>query len=338
MKLYCGIDLHSNNVFMAVLDESDRMVLRCRLPNDLSVILATLEPHRAGLVGIVVESTFNWYWLVDGLLEAGHCVHLANTTAIQKYSGLKHADDKSDARWLAEMLKLGILPTGHIYPKKQRALRDLLRKRTRLVQQRTSNILSLQNLFQRNTAHRFTTPALMTLDTEEIGRQIEDPNVVLSMDSTLQVMKCLEQQIHRLEREILRQARPHPAFKPLKSVCGVGDILGQTILLETGEIDRFASVGNYASYCRSVGSRHLSNGKTKGKGNAKNGNRYLAWAFVEAANFAIRYYPEIKSFYQRKAARTHRIVALKTVAHKLARASYYVMRDLEPFELKRSFG
>jgi len=142
MKLYCGIDLHSTNVFMAVLDESDRMVLRCRLPNDLSVILATLEPHRAGLAGIVVESTFNWYWLVDGLMAAGHRVHLVNPGAMQPYSGLKHVDDGSDARWLAHMLRIGLLPEGYIYPREQRGLRDLLRRRMWLVQQRTATVLS----------------------------------------------------------------------------------------------------------------------------------------------------------------------------------------------------
>ena len=328
MRLYCGIDLHSNNAFVVVIDERDTVVYRHRLPNELAGILLALAPYQSELEGVVVESTFNWYWLVDGLMGAGYRVHLANTTAIQQYNGLKHTDDSSDARWLARMLRMRIVPTGYIYPKEQRALRDLLRKRIRLVQQRTANILSLQNLFQRNTGRRFTTSTLMALDIVEIRNRVEDPNLVLAMDSTLQVMGCLDQEVKRLEREILRQTRPHPAFKPLKSVSGIGDVLAQTILLETGEISRFQTVGDYASYSRCVGSRHLSNGKIKGKGNTKNGNRYLAWAFVEAANFAIRYYPEIKRFYQRKAARTHRIVALKTVAHKLARASYYVMRDL----------
>jgi transposase len=230
------------------------------------------------------------------------------------------------------------LPTGYIYPREQRALRDLLRKRISLVQLRTSTKLSLQNLSQRNLGRRFSGPELRSLTTEGIEDRLDDPNLVLAMDSTLQVTECLDQEIRRLELEILRQTRSHPAFGPLKSVSGVGSILAQTILLETGEIGRFPSAGNYASYCRCVGSQRLTNHKLKGRGNTKNGNRYLAWAYVEAANFAIRYYPEIKAYYQRKAARTHRIVALKTVAHKLARASYYVMRNLEPFELKRAFG
>jgi len=86
-------------------------------------------------------------------------------------------------------------------------------------------------------------------------------------------------------------------------------VLGLTIMLETGEIGRFAQVGHYASYCRCVGSERPSNGKRKGRGNTKNGNRYLAWAHVEAANFAVRYNAAIKRYYQRKRARTNGIVA-----------------------------
>ncbi len=119
---------------------------------------------------------------------------------------------------------------------------------------------------------------------------------------------------------------------------GIGDILGLTIALETGDIGRFAKVGNYASYCRCVGSEWLSNGTRKGRGNTKNGNKWLAWAYVEASHFAVRFSPEAKRYSQRKAAKTNRIVATKAVAHKLARACFYVIRDGTPFERKRCFG
>jgi transposase len=135
VKLYTAADLHSNNHFLSIIDEQDRRVLEKRLPNDLSVTLKVLEPYRADIVGIAVESTFNWYWLVDGLMEAGYPVMLVNTSKVKQYEGLKHTDDKHDAFWLAHLMRLGILPTGYIYPKEQRAVRDLLRERRRLVQQ-----------------------------------------------------------------------------------------------------------------------------------------------------------------------------------------------------------
>jgi len=150
MKLYGGIDLHSNNSVIALLDEEDRPVYRRRLGNDLDMILSALAPHQAAIEGLVVESTYNWYWLVDLLMAKGYEVHLANPAAIQKYKGLKHADDRHDANWLAEMLRLNILPEGYIYPKEERALRDLLRKRGHLVRLRTSLIISLQHIITRN--------------------------------------------------------------------------------------------------------------------------------------------------------------------------------------------
>jgi len=100
---------------------------------------------------VVVESTSNWYWLVDGLMEADYRVHLANPAAIQQYSGLKYTNDHADARWLAHLLRLGVLPEGSISPKAARAVRDVLRKRAHLVRQHTSNVLSLHNIIVRNT-------------------------------------------------------------------------------------------------------------------------------------------------------------------------------------------
>jgi len=128
------------------------------------------------------------------------------------------------------------------------------------------------------------------------------------------------------------------ALRSLRSIPGIGAILGSTIALETGDIGRFGSVGDYASYCRMVDSKRLSNGKRKGRGNTKCGNRYLCWAFIEAANFALRHSAEIRRWYERKKAKKLRVVALKAVAHKLARASYYLMRDGGEFDVKRAFG
>jgi hypothetical protein len=141
MKLYGGIDLHSNNNVIALLDEVDEVVYQRRLGNDLSYILSRLAPYKETIQELAVESTFNWYWLVDGLMEAGYKVYLVNTAAVKRYEGLKYSDDHSDARWLAHLLRLGILPEGYIYPKEGRAVRDLLRKRGQLVQLRTTNIL-----------------------------------------------------------------------------------------------------------------------------------------------------------------------------------------------------
>ena len=337
MKLYGGMDLHSTNVVTQLIDEGDKVLYRKKQSCDLDQILKGLEPFKDNIEGIAVESTYNWYWLVDGLMAAGYRVHLVNTAAVKQYEGLKYTDDDSDAFWLAHLLRLGILPTGHIYPKESRGVRDLLRKRGQLVRQRTAHILSIENLYARNSGDRLSCNAIKCLTEEQIQQLFADPNVALAIDSNRILMNALDQQIKVLEQALLKQTKLNPRYRKLLTIDGVGEVLALTITLETGDIGRFAQVGNFTSYCRCVGSEKLSNGKKKGQGNSKNGNKYLAWAFVEAANFAIRFNEQAKRFYQRKAAKRNRVVALKAVAHKLARASYYVMRDQVPFDSTKLF-
>jgi transposase len=338
MSLYCGIDLHANNSYVVVSDPDDVVVLGQRYPNDLGRILGALEPYREEVAGVAVESTFNWYWLVDGLRESGHTVHLVNPLAAQQYQGLKYADDRSDARWLAKMLRLGILPTGWICPPEERGVRDLLRKRMQLVRQRVANRLSLRNVLERTTARRLSSNALERLSEEDLSGWIEDEHVRLSMTATQAVIGTLEEQIERLEGAVLKQARQGPVFSVLQTIPGVGPILASTIQYETGDLGRFSGVGHYASYCRLVRSEHLSNHRRKGQGLRKNGNAYLSWAYHEAAHFAVRYQPSARRWHERKLSKTCPLVAIRALAHKLARAAYFMMRDQAPYEPARLFG
>jgi len=181
MKVYGGIDLHSNNSVIALLDEEDKVVYRRRLPNDLQIVLSELAPYGKAIEGLVVESTYNWYWLVDGLMEAGYRLHLANTAAIVQYEGRKYADDDSDACWLAKLLRLGLLPEGYIYPKEERPVRDLLRKRSQLVHQRTSNLQSVQNLMARNRGRSLSANSIKRLTYEEVDRLLPDADLALAV-------------------------------------------------------------------------------------------------------------------------------------------------------------
>ena len=338
MELYGAIDLHSNNNVMVLIDEQDQVVYQKRLPNDLSLMIQQLAAYRESLQGIVVESTYNWYWLVDGLMDQGHRIHLANTAAIQQYEGLKYTDDQSDARWLAHLLRLGVLPQGYIYPKQQRPVRDLLRKRGQMVRQRTANLLSIQNLFSRNTASSMSANRIKALDSKEVDELVPNGDLALAIKANLAMLQCADEQIDTLEKVVIDRVKLHPEFEFLKTVPGIGQILALTIMLETGNIGRFPTVGDYASYCRCVGSQKISNGKKKGSGNTKNGNKYLAWAYVEAANFAVRFSARIKSFYQRKKSKTNGIVAIKAVAHKLCRACYYIIKDQIAFTVSKAFA
>jgi transposase len=240
MKLYVGDDLHSSNNYLAIIDEKGKRVFHRKLPNDRATIINTLAPYEGTIAGIVVESTYNWYWLVDMLMDEGYKLHLANPSAIKKYEGLKHVNDNDDAFWLAEMLRLHILPEGYIYPKEDRPIRDLLRKRRHLVSLRTSLIISLQNIISRNCGHGFNAN-----DVKKIKEDMISP--ILAYDED------------------------------------------------------------------------------------------LALAFSEAAELARRYDERIRVYYNRKMQKTNFMVAHNAIAHKLARAAYYIMRDNVPFVPEKLF-
>ena len=336
---YCGIDLHSDNNVLGVMDSAGNRLHIKRMPNNLEAVKKALNPFAANLEGIVVESTYNWYWLVDGLQEEGYKVHLANPASIAPYSGLKHGDDETDTWWLAELLRLKLLKEGYVYPRTERAVRDLLRKRAQLVRMRTQNILSIQNLTSRNTGGRLSGNQVKQLTTEEVKDFYkEEPERALAVNCSVNVIGVLEKQIEAIEKKVKSKIKLSQPYQMLKTVSGIGDILAMVIMLEAGEMSRFPNVGNFSSYCRCVKSVRMSNNKKKGSGNRRNGNKYLAWAFMEAANFAVRFEPVIQKFYQRKSSRKGSIVARKAIAHKLARAVYYVLRDQTPFDVRRCFG
>jgi transposase len=337
MKAYAGIDLHSSNNYLGIINEEDQRLYQKRLPNQLDCVLSALEPFKKDMQGVVVESTYNWYWLVDGLKENGYTLHLANPSAIKQYEGLKHTDDKWDSFWLAHMLRLNILPEGYIYPKEERPVRDLLRRRLLFVRQRTTHILSLQSMITRNLGYTMSGRAIKKLHDSDAAALFHEPFLLLAARNSIAAIQFLGKKVEEIEGQVTAQVKLKPEFGYLLSMPGIGTILGLTIMLEVGEINRFPTVGKYSSYCRAVKSEKLSNHKKKGEGNRKNGNKYLSWAYVEAANFAARYYPEIQRFYQRKKAKRNGIVAIKALSNKLARASYYVMRDQVAYESSKLF-
>jgi len=337
MQTYAGIDLHSSNNYIGVINSKDKRLYGKRHDNNIKQVVKALAPFRKTLQGIVVESTYNWYWLVDGLQDAGHTVHLANPSAIQPYTGLKYTDDQWDAYWLAHLLRLGLLPKGYIYPKEERPVRDLLRRRLMFVRQRTTQILSLQSMITRQRGLNFPGSSIKRFDDPFIERLFDDPYLVLLAKNEMATIRHLGSVIKKIESAVTAKVSLNNAFKMLLTTPGIGQILGLTIMLEVGDIRRFKKAGNYSSYCRCVESKRISNGKKKGVNNKKNGNRYLAWAYVEAAYHAARSNSQAQRFHQRKMSKSNRTLATKALANKLTKATYYMMRDQVPFDLGRLF-
>ena len=228
---------------------------------------------------------------------------------------------------MAQLLILGILPQGYIYPKEDRPVRDLARKRMFLVKHKTAHILSLQSLIARCCNQRVSPNQIRTFISADLRQLLKEEHLVLSAQANLDSIAFIKQQIHRLEKVIRSKLKLSQSYNGLLTVPGIGQILAMTIMLEVGNIGRFAKVGNFTSYCRCAPTQRLSDGKSKGSGNRKNGNRYLSWAFSEAAHLARRYNDRFRRYYNRKAAQTNTIVATRALSNKLARICYYIMRD-----------
>ena len=337
MKVYVGMDLHATNTYVGMVDEENAVLHKQRFRNELPLILAGLDPFKKDIQGVVVESTFNWYWLVDGLMAEGYRVHLANVSAIKQYEGLKQIDDKRSAFWLANLLRLGILPTGYIYPKEERPTRDLLRKRLQLVRHRTSHVLSVKNILARNLGLRMKSEEIKKITDPEVRRLFPEKEMQTAALASVGLIRHLENEISTIEKMILKKLKVRKEFAKLMTVPGIGKILALTIMFEVGTIRRFPTVGDYSSYCRCVKSIRTSAGKIIGYGNRKNGNKYLSWAYTEAAQAARRFHETVRAFYEKKMARTNRIVAIKALSHKLTRASYYVLRDQVDYDPARLF-
>lgn len=336
MEVYAGLDLHSTNTYVGIIDGENKVLYRHRHRNDLSSILSVLDPFKKDIRGVVVESTYNWYWLVDGLMAQCYPVRLANPSAIRQYEGLKEVDDKRSSLWLANLLRLGILPTGYIYPKEERPLRDLLRKRLQLVHHRTAHILSIKNVFARSLTLRMKSEEIKKLDHPQVKHLFPEETCHAIMAS-VGLIAHLQKEINGIEKMIRDKLKVKREFTGLLTMPGIGDIIAMTIMLEVGNIGRFPTVQDYSSYCRCVKSTRTSNGKVTGYGNRKNGNKYLSWAYIEAAQFAKRYHETARSYYEKKTAKTNKIVAIKALSHKLARASYFIMRDGVDYDQARLF-
>src|SRR5436190_2972626 len=336
-KLIEGINLDSNHVMIGVANPDGKRIMTRTLDCDLKRVTECLSPVKSQLQSMAVESTFNWYWLVDRLSARGYPIDLANPARIEQYNGLKHVNDKDDAFHLADLQRLNILPKAHVYDPELRPVRDLLRRRSSLVHQRTALLLSFKSLYVRTTGQALDLSDAKKMEPKEAPKLYKHPANQLIAQVQAEHIQGLDKSIRRIEQAVLGCAREIPMYEKLLTIPGIGRVLGMTITMEVGDIKRFKTDGHFASYCRAVDARRLSNGKCKGENNRKCGNEYLSWAFVEAANFARRYCEHCRRWYDRKAARTSKMLATKALGCKLAKAAWHVMNSRCDYDQTRMF-
>jgi transposase len=341
MTFYCGIDLHSKKSHVCIIDKDGKKVKEENLNNNLTLILEFLKLFGKD-VHIVIESTINWYWIVDGLMEAGYDVKLAHTLGLHMITGAKVKTDRRDAFKLAKLLRMGEIPEAYIYPKEKRPLRDLLRRRVELVQERAACYSSLRVQFIKYNLNTMSLTDLKQflpadINIMPIPQELKDYCLM-----TLQRVDLLSNQIHQLDTYLKGVALEDPKFKILLTLPGVLYVLGLMIYYEIGDISRFSNVRQFVSYCRLIPGISQSSDKVKrGKG-SNQGNHYLKFAFTQAASIAVRYYPKLKKFRDKHANRRKgnaaTMIANCILAHKIAIATFHMMKEGVPFDEVQLFG
>jgi transposase len=341
MQFYCGIDLSARTSQVCVIDEDISVRVQEKVPNELHRITDLMESYK-GTLRSVVESTFNWYWLIDGLQEAGFEVCLAHPFGLYMITAAKVKTDRRDAFALAKLLKAGVIPEAYIYPKEHRPVRDLLRRRGRLVRLRAQEYGSLRMMLLRYGILEHSRDGIKRTIEQDTEMWFKDKAIQLHARQELRRIGLYTEQIRHLEQVILKAAKDRPEYRLLILVPGIGDILAVTILYEIGDISRFGSARHFSSYCRVVPGVAQSGAISRRGRGSKQGNHYLKWAFTQAAVYSVRSVPKIRRCYDRH-FRRHRgrgakIIAYSIIAHKLAQAVYYILRDGAEYREELLFG
>jgi len=331
---YCGVDLHARTLFVHVLDHTGTTRLEQELPASPAPLLDALGPYREGLV-VGCECMFAWYWLADLCERESIPFVLGHALAMKAIHGGKAKNDRLDAQKIAGLLKGGFFPLAHVYPKDKRETRDLLRRRSFFVRQRAQLLAHIQNTNSQYNLPPF--PKKLTYKgnrSADIAERFEHPSTRLSITADLELIESYDVRIAALEAHLVKSARvDDPAtFAFLRTVPGIGPILGLVMLYEIDSIRRFAAVGNFLSYARLVACTHESAGKVKGVGGRKIGNAHLKWAFSEAASLMLRSFPAAKSWMQRQSKKRGAKKAHAILEAKIGRTVYHLWNKQVAFD------
>jgi len=334
-QFYCGIDLHADAMYVCILNSVGEVVVHKNLPTKPKAFLRLINPYRERLV-VGCECMFSWYWLADLCADEKIDFVLGHALYMRAIHGGKAKNDKIDSHKIAVLLRGGSFPLAYVYPKELRATRDLLRRRNHLVRKKSELIAHIQN-----TATQYNLPPLgrIAKPTERDGLldKFIDPVVrrmvevdLLTIEHYEQLLATLEWQLERITQ---RQAPVELAL--LKSISGVGRILGMVMLYEIENIARFPRVQDFVSYCRLVKPEKQSNGKSYGHSGKRIGNAHLRWAFGEAVVLMLKGNKPLQAKRQRLASKHGKGKALAILSHRLGRAVYFMLKNQEPFDQEK---
>jgi transposase len=337
-KFYCGIDLHAKSMYLCIINQEGEIMLQRNIRTDPKVFLNTIERYREDII-VAVECIFIWYWIADLCAQENIPFILGHALYMKAIHGGKAKNDKIDAHKIAVLLRGGMIPTAYVYPQEMRSTRDLLRRRMHLTRKRAELLAHIQN-----TNYQYNLPDIgkkvaYKANREGVAERFPDESVRKSIELDLKLLDHYDQLLPRLEHEISLIAKIHDpdSYFRIRSIPGIGRILGLVILYEIHEINRFPKVQDFVSYCRLVKSAKESAGKRLGSSGKKIGNVHLKWAFSEAAVLFLRRNPEARRYREKLQKKHGKAKSLSILAHKLARTTYYILRRKEVFHMETFF-
>jgi transposase len=332
-KFYCGIDLHARTMYLCILNHDGEILLHRNMKAAPEPFLQAIAPYREDLV-VCVECIFTWYWLADLCASEGLPFVLGHALYMKAIHGGKAKNDKIDAHKIAVLLRGGMLPQAYVYPAKMRATRDLLRRRIHLVRQRAELLAHVQQTNSQYNLPEIGKKLAYKANRADVAERFPEPAVQKSIALDLTLIDAYDRLVTDLELDLVNTAKAHDAqtFYRLRSIPGVGKILALVLLYEIHDINRFPRVQEFVSYCRLVKCARESAGKRYGPAGTKIGNAYLKWAFSEAAVLFLRNNPAGQKYLARLERRHGKGKALTVLAHKLARAVYYMLKRDSAFD------
>ena len=338
-RFYCGVDLHTRSMYLCVQDHDGKKLLHQDYPADPQRFLQAIAPFRDDLV-VGCECTFSWYWLADLCLQQQIRFVLGHALYMKAIHGGKKKNDKIDSDKITMLLRGGMFPVAYVYPAGMRETRDLLRRRMHLVHIRGGTLAHIQNTNSQYNLPPFPKKICHARNRTDLAERFTNQSVRKNIELDIDLIDHYDELITQLELYLVEHAKVDDAysFHLLRSVPGIGKILALVLLYEIHTINRFASAGDFLSYCRLISGRGESAGKPKGVMGRKIGNAHLKWAFADAACLMIRESEQAKRFVQRLEAKHGKPHALAVLRGRIGRAVYYMLKRNEPFDLKRFFG
>ncbi|BCO07869.1 IS110 family transposase [Desulfolithobacter dissulfuricans] len=333
---YCGIDLHTNKMYLCILNREGEIVLHRNIRTNPETFLRVLEPFREDIV-VCAECMFSWYWLADLCADEGIPFVLGHALYMRAIHGGKSKNDKIDSHKIAALLKGGLIPMAYVYPRKMRATRDLMRRRNHLMRKRAELLAHIQNTASQYNLQLPLGRIAKAKNRENLLERFDDPAVQMSVAANLDMIDTYDQVLAVLEQEIIKSAKEHDstAYALLKTIPGVGRIIALNLLYEIEDIDRFPRVQDFASYCRLVKCAKESNGKKYGTAGRKIGNAHLRWAFSEAAQLFLKGNERGQRYLQKITSKHGKGKGLSILAHKLGRAVYFMLKNRQGFDMNR---